>query len=223
MDLFRVQIDLFWVKHDILGPICLQKWKISRKHNQKRMILGFQGHFFLAHQNDNILRMGWTYFWSQWTYFVVQMDLCTVQMDLFLVQNDSLAPIWLKKWNISRIHIIKDDTRFPEHQDLNNSRIVLGPKWYFGPILLKKWKVCRIPSRNRCCLVFRAIFPNPSRWKEFKNCLDLLRVQNYILCRIWLKKWKISRKFDQRWIILGLCQFFKLFEKEILLEFSNLF
>ena len=46
MDLYMVQIDLFWVKHDILGPICLQKWKISRKHNQKRMILGFQGHFF---------------------------------------------------------------------------------------------------------------------------------------------------------------------------------
>ena len=56
-------------------------------------------------------------------------------------------------------------------------------------------------------------------WTYFWFQMDQFRVQNYILCPISLKKWKISRKFDQRCMILGLMgQFFKPIKKEKFLK-----
>ena len=92
-----------------------------------------------------------------------------------------------------------------------------------GPIGLKKWKILRI--HNDIWFhgdIFLACQNGNSLkilWTCFRFQMDQFRVQNCILCPILLKMWKISRKFDQRCLKLGLMgQFFKPIKKEIFLD-----
>ena len=83
-----------------------------------------------------------------------------------------------------------------------------------GQIWLKKWKMFRIHKDIRFPGgIFLACLDGNSLqiiWTCFRFQMDQFKVQNCILCPISLKMWKISRKFDQRCLILSLMgQFFK--------------